>query len=60
MKAPFLAMCEDVPYADAVSFPNGNGRLSLIPGLGHAPHMEAPDKTLPPLIAFLNEGVGRP
>jgi pimeloyl-ACP methyl ester carboxylesterase len=40
----------------ADSIPNGNGRLLLIPGLGHVPHMEAPAKTIPPLIAFLKEG----
>jgi pimeloyl-ACP methyl ester carboxylesterase len=43
----------------AKSVPNGNGRLHLIPGLGHVPHLEAPDKVLPPLVAFLEEGVGR-
>src|SRR5712691_5434308 len=31
----------------AQSIPNGNGRLTLIPGLGHVPHMEAPAKTFP-------------
>ena len=41
----------------AKTIPNGNGRLHLLPGLGHVPHMEAPDKTLPPLVAFLNEGI---
>ena len=41
----------------ADSVPNGNGRLQLIPGLGHVPHMEAPEKTYPPLLAFLAEGV---
>ena len=40
----------------ADSIPNGNGRLLLLPGLGHVPHMEAPEKTYPPLIAFLTEG----
>jgi pimeloyl-ACP methyl ester carboxylesterase len=40
----------------ADSIPNGNGRLLLLPGLGHVPHMEAPERTYPPLIAFLNEG----
>jgi pimeloyl-ACP methyl ester carboxylesterase len=40
----------------AESIPNGNGRLHLIPGLGHVPHLEAPDKTYPPLVAFLKEG----
>jgi pimeloyl-ACP methyl ester carboxylesterase len=39
----------------AKSIPNGNGRLHLIPGLGHVPHLEAPDKVLPPLVAFLKE-----
>jgi len=42
----------------AKSVPNGNGRVHLIPGLGHVPHLEAPDKVLPPLVAFLKEGVG--
>jgi pimeloyl-ACP methyl ester carboxylesterase len=41
----------------ADSIPNGNGKLLLIPGLGHVPHMEAPEKTYPPLIAFLKEGL---
>jgi pimeloyl-ACP methyl ester carboxylesterase len=43
--------------ADTV--PNGNARLQLLPGLGHVPHMEAPNKTLPPLVAFLKEGLAR-
>lgn len=41
----------------ADSIPGGNGRLHLIPGLGHVPHMEAPEQTHPPLIAFLKEGL---
>ena len=41
----------------AKTIPNGNGRVHLIPGLGHVPHLEAPDKVLPPLVAFLKEGV---
>src|SRR5262249_50964076 len=44
----------------AETIPNGNGRLHLIPGLGHVPHMEAPDGTLPPLVAFLRDGLGGP
>jgi len=39
----------------ADSVPNGKARLHLIPGLGHVPHFEAPEKTYPPLIAFLKE-----
>ena len=39
----------------ADSVPNGKGRVHLIPGLGHVPHFEAPEKTYPPLIAFLKE-----
>jgi pimeloyl-ACP methyl ester carboxylesterase len=35
-----------------------NARLHLIPGLGHVPHMEAPERTYPPLVAFLTEGLG--
>jgi pimeloyl-ACP methyl ester carboxylesterase len=41
----------------ADTIPNGNGRLHLLPGLGHVPHMEAPEKTFPPLVAFLREGL---
>jgi pimeloyl-ACP methyl ester carboxylesterase len=41
----------------AKTIPNGNGRVLLIPGLGHVPHLEAPEKVLPPLVAFLSEGV---
>jgi pimeloyl-ACP methyl ester carboxylesterase len=37
--------------------PNSQGRLHLLPGLGHVPHLEAPDQTYPPLIAFLREGL---
>ncbi len=43
----------------ADSIPGGNGKVLLIPGLGHVPHLEAPEKTYPPLIAFLKEGVGK-
>ena len=42
----------------AETVPNGKGRVLLIPGLGHVPHLEAPDKIVPPLVAFLEEGVG--
>jgi pimeloyl-ACP methyl ester carboxylesterase len=41
----------------AKSVPNGNGRLLLLPGLGHVPHLEAPEKVLPPLVAFLKESL---
>ena len=70
IKVPTLAFggAEDVLPGTAALFqermkfvadtiPNGNGRLLLLPGLGHVPHLEAPDKTLPPLVAFLKEGV---
>lgn len=41
--------------------PNGNGRLLLLPGLGHVPHIEAPARTYPPIVTFLKEGLtGRP
>ena len=41
----------------ASTIPNGNGRLLLLPGLGHVPHLEAPARALPPLVAFLREGL---
>ena len=41
----------------AKTVPNGNGHLLLLPGLGHVPHLEAPEKVLPPLVAFLKEGL---
>ena len=70
IKAPTLAFggAEDMLPGSAAVFqqrmkfvaetiPNGNGHLYLIPGLGHVPHMEAPEKTYPPLVAFLKEGL---
>ncbi|MGE0813802.1 MAG: alpha/beta fold hydrolase [Vicinamibacterales bacterium] len=70
IQAPTLAFggAEDMLLGPAANFqarmkvladsvPNGNGRLHLIPGLGHVPHLEAPDKVIPPLLAFLKEGV---
>ena len=41
----------------ADTIPNGNGHVLLLPGLGHVPHLEAPDTVVPPLVAFLQEGV---
>lgn len=41
----------------ADTIPNGKARLLLLPGLGHVPHLEAPAKTLPPLVEFLKAGV---
>jgi pimeloyl-ACP methyl ester carboxylesterase len=41
----------------AATIPNGRGKVLLIPGLGHVPHLEAPDKIYPPLVAFLKEGL---
>lgn len=40
----------------ADTIPNGNGKLHLIAGLGHVPHLEDAAKTIPPLVAFLKEG----
>ena len=42
----------------AKTVPNGNGHVLLLPGLGHVPHLEAPDQVLPPLVTFLKAGVG--
>jgi pimeloyl-ACP methyl ester carboxylesterase len=41
----------------ADTIPNRNGRLHLLPGLGHVPHLESPEQFFPPLIAFLKEAV---
>jgi pimeloyl-ACP methyl ester carboxylesterase len=41
----------------ARTIPNGNGRVPLLPGLGHVPHLEAPGRVLPPLVEFLKEGL---
>ena len=51
--ARFRERMEDL----AKTIPNGNGRVLLLPGLGHVPHLEAPEKVLPPLVAFLKEGL---
>jgi pimeloyl-ACP methyl ester carboxylesterase len=70
IKAPTLAFggAEDVLPGSAKLFqdrmkvladtiPNGNGKLHLLPGLGHVPHLENAAKTIPPLAAFLREGI---
>jgi len=31
--------------------------VQTLPGLGHVPHLEAPEKTLPTFVAFLKEGI---
>ena len=41
----------------AKTIPNGNGRVLLLLGLGHVPHLKAPGQVLPPLVAFLKEGL---
>ena len=41
----------------AAAIPNGKARLQLLPGLGHVPFLEDPGRSLPPLVAFLKEGV---
>jgi pimeloyl-ACP methyl ester carboxylesterase len=70
MEVPTLAFggAEDMLPGTAAAFqermayiakviPHGNGRLLLLPGLGHVPHLEAPERVLPPLVAFLKEGL---
>ena len=51
------ARFQELMHTLARTIPNGNGRILLLPGLGHVPHLEAPATTLPPLVAFLQEGV---
>jgi len=51
------ARFQELMQALARAIPNGNGRVLLLPGLGHVAHLEAPDRVLPPLVAFLKEGV---
>jgi pimeloyl-ACP methyl ester carboxylesterase len=41
----------------AATIPNGKARLKLLPGLGHVPFIEDPERSLPPLVAFLMEGL---
>lgn len=41
----------------AETIPDGRARLHLLPGLGHVPHLEDEDRTLPPLVDFLKEGI---
>ena len=43
----------------AATIPNGKARLELLPGLGHVPFIEDPERSLPPLVAFLKEGVAK-
>ena len=68
IKAPTLVFggAEDVLPGSAALFQERmafaaktipQGRLHLIPGIGHVPHLEAPGKTYPPLVAFLREGL---
>jgi pimeloyl-ACP methyl ester carboxylesterase len=39
------------------TIPDNKAKLLLLPGLGHVAHIESPERTLPPLVAFLKEGV---
>lgn len=41
----------------ADTIPNGNGKLLLLPGLGHVPHLEDAARTIPPMVDFLKAGV---
>ncbi len=39
------------------TIPDGKAKLLLLPGLGHVPHLEAPERTYPPLVEFLKAGI---
>jgi pimeloyl-ACP methyl ester carboxylesterase len=41
----------------AATIPNGKARLELLPGFGHVPFVENPQRSLPPLVAFLKEAL---
>jgi pimeloyl-ACP methyl ester carboxylesterase len=41
----------------AAAIPNHKARLELLPGLGHVPFLEDPDRALPPLVRFLKEAL---
>ena len=43
----------------AATIPSGKARLELLPGLGHVPFVEDPERSLRPLLAFLKEGLAR-
>ena len=43
----------------ADTIPNGNGKLHLIAGLGHVPHLEDAAKTIQPMVEFLKAGVAK-
>ncbi len=46
-----------IPPANAQDYLRAmpNARLVQLPGLGHVPHEEAPEASLPPVLAFLRE-----
>ena len=41
----------------AKTVPNDNGEVVLLPEPGHVPHLESPERVLPPLVSFLKKGV---
>ncbi len=68
IQAPTLVFggAEDVLPGSAAEFQErmayaaetiSDARLLLLQGLGHVPHVEAPDEAIPPLVMFLHEGV---
>jgi pimeloyl-ACP methyl ester carboxylesterase len=53
-----IASTKAAPYRDrlealARSIPGGRGRVHLIPGVGHVPHLEAPESFNGPVLDFL-------
>ena len=65
IRAPSLLVWSDadamIPFANSADQLGAlaGARLAPIPGVGHLPHEEAPERSLVPVAAFLNPGPQR-